>query len=469
MNALERLRASPRPRVLMVSHAFGGGVARHLADLVAAVAQDVEVLLLRPDGAGSVALRWIRDGETLALWFDAEREWTALLQVLAGIGIERVHFHHVHGFPPAVLELPRMLACGHDLTLHDFFPACPEYHLTGGDNRFCGGAADCRRCLDKAPAQWKLSIDEWRVRFAALLAGAGRVIAPSRDAAQRLQVFFPRVAPVVWPHPRPVASPLTPPLRVLVPGAISPEKGLALLEACVRDAASRALPLHFRVLGYTASAIPQWPELPFSLSGEFPEGALPALIAHEGGDLFFFPALCPETYSYTLSDAMATGLPIVATDLGAFPERLANHPQARVVPWSATPSAFNDALLSAAGAAPASPRAPSEHGTPLAQYRAWYLEAIPPASRSPQAPLPAIAASWLEAPAIDDKPVTTLTWHYRDAFLCGRGLSRARLERGIAAAEARLEEDARRVAELHASTSWRLTAPLRALKRLIRR
>ena len=33
--------------------------------------------------------------------------------------------------------------------------------------------------------------------------------------------------------------------------------------------------------------------------------------------MLFFPAQCPETFSYTLSDALATSLPIIATDLGA--------------------------------------------------------------------------------------------------------------------------------------------------------
>ena len=39
--------------------------------------------------------------------------------------------------------------------------------------------------------------------------------------------------------------------------------------------------------------------------------------------MLFFPAQVPETYAYTLSVALASGLPIVASALGALPERLA--------------------------------------------------------------------------------------------------------------------------------------------------
>jgi GT2 family glycosyltransferase len=274
--ALERLARSRLPRVLFVSHAFGGGVGRHIEDLAGALEGDAEILLAQPYRKSFIALRWLRAGEQLALWFHTADDWERMVQLLGAIGIDRVHFHHVHGWPQAVLDLPARLACPYDITLHDFFPACPEYHFTAADARFCGGAADCQRCLEARPAQWPLTIDAWRSLFARVLGGAGRVIAPSGDAASRLHTFFPAVRTEVWPHLYEPASQPAAPMRILVPGAISPEKGLGLLEACVADAAERGLPLHFRVLGYTARPIPQWPLAPYSLTGEYPRGASPS-------------------------------------------------------------------------------------------------------------------------------------------------------------------------------------------------
>ena len=66
----------------------------------------------------------------------------------------------------------------------------------------------------------------------------------------------------------------------------------------------------------------------------------------------WFPDQVPETYSYTLSVALASGLPIVASALGALPERLAQHPRAATVPWNAAPADWNAALLGAAGERP---------------------------------------------------------------------------------------------------------------------
>jgi hypothetical protein len=50
----------------------------------------------------------------------------------------------------------------------------------------------------------------------------------------------------------------------------------------------------------------------------------------------WFPALWPETYSYTLSACLQAGLPVVAPDLGAFPERLSGRAWSWVFPWDSS-------------------------------------------------------------------------------------------------------------------------------------
>ncbi len=284
-------------------------------------------------------------------------------------------------------------------------------------------------------------------------------------------------------------------MRVLVPGAISPAKGLDVLGACARDARERGLPLHFRVLGYVARSVGEWPDLPLSVSGEYREGDLDRLIALERGDAFFFPAQCPETYSYTLSAALATGLPIVATNLGALPERLAGRSNARIVRWDAAAGEMNDALLAFA---PAATRAePAPQGAAASRYRELYLAGL---SRKPHAAaaLPPLDPAWLAQPR-DAPALSSLAWLFEDAVRCGRGRSREELRRRVAeadermaaaqteraalarseaersAAQAAAERAAAQAADLRrelerveSSRSWKLTAPLRALARLAR-
>ncbi len=343
---LARLRASPRARLLLVTHRWGGGIERHVRDLVRLLADDCEVLVLRPEGEGGVTLKWLREGEEFEAWFDAPSEWASCVALLRYLGVARVHLHHVHGLPRAVLELPGALDVPYDVTLHDHFPMCPQYHLNDEDGRYCGepDTAGCNACIAKRPAQWPLDIVAWRSLFHQVLRRADRVIVPSSDIGTRIARYFPDVATLEWPHPemRPPAEVV---YKVAVLGGVSAIKGLLALEECVRDAAARALPLHFHVIGHVDRPLKTWPAAPLTIGGSYPDEQLAPLLALERPDAFLFLSQVPETYSYTLSVAMQSGLPIVATRLGALPQRLAGYRSHALVEPGAPASAINDALL----------------------------------------------------------------------------------------------------------------------------
>ncbi len=349
---LLRLAESPRHPVVFVSHPWGGGIRRYMHDLVALTEGRCDVLFLEPAAGDTVKLSWPRTGEGFALYFELPRELDSLIATLRRIGVERLHFHHMHLWPEAILDLPRRAGVPYDYTLHDYHPICPQYHLVTDDGRYCGEPdnAGCTACLARRPALWGLDIVTWRQRFGQLLRGADRVIAPSQDVAVRMRRYMPDLTITVWPHPEEVLAPVPRIVRVAILGNLSPEKGLQVVAACARDARERKLPLTFRVLGSTTEAIAQAPEAPVTIYGQYVEGELPQLIAAERPDVLLFAAQVPETYAYTMTVALESGLPIVASALGAFPERLAGAPRSTTVPWDAPAERWNDALLAAAGA-----------------------------------------------------------------------------------------------------------------------
>jgi GT2 family glycosyltransferase/glycosyltransferase involved in cell wall biosynthesis len=346
---LLRLAESSKQLLLFVSHAWGGGIRRHMNELVSMVEDRCNVLFLEPAVGNTVKLTWAKPDEGFAAYFELPSDLTALVSLLRSLGLARMHFHHIHGLPRAVLELPASVGIPYDCTLHDYYAICPQYHLVTEDGRYCGepDALGCAACLTRRPGQWGLDITSWRGVFGKMLQGADRVIAPSRDVALRVTKYFPDVRPVVLPHPEARPLPIAPAVRVITLGSLSPEKGLHVVAACALDARRRDLGLAFRVLGSTTDPVPQWPHVPLSIHGQYADGELATLIAAERPDVIWFPAQVPETYSYTLSVAIASNVPIVASMLGAFPERLANHPRAVIVPWNATPEQWNETLLRA--------------------------------------------------------------------------------------------------------------------------
>ncbi|MEO8485648.1 MAG: glycosyltransferase [Betaproteobacteria bacterium] len=474
---LGRIASSTRPRILIVTHGWGGGVRRHVDELVEALASRAEAITLSPAPRGTVHLAWARDADRADLWFAMPQDRSTMLALLRALRVSRVHLHHVDGLPLEVLDVARALEIPLDVTLHDAYPYCPRYHLDRGEGRYCGiaGKIECDDCLARGPAQWPLDVAQWREAFRSAFAGPTRVIAPTRDGAERFARHFPGVQVESWPHPDATAPAAPMARRVAILGRLTRVKGFDTVVACARDAALRGLPLAFRVLGSTEAPLPPLPAGVLSMTGEYAEGELPHLVAAEAPDAFLFAARIPEAWSYTLTAAIATGRPIVASALGALGERLADVANATLVAWDAPAQVWNDALV-AAVAPPELPQAVSQRVVTWPAYVERLASRWSPAPDASSLPLPALEPRHMSRPT-DDQRALTLEELVRAGALRGEAQAKAELVSRAAQADATLADVARdqagrhrelaearaRVAALESSASWRITAPLRNL------
>lgn len=351
-----RLARSSRPRLLFIMHQGGGGTEKHLRELALLLEPNYEVFILRVHDRAQAVLEWVRCGEEFSAWLPMPQAYPDLLAWLRTLRLTRIHFHHVLDLHPQLLRLPADLSVPYDFTVHDYYSICPQYNLADADGRYCGepDTAGCNACLAVRPAPWGLDIQSWRNWFQPLLMQAERVITPSQDLLERMRRYLPDAPYVHLPHPEimglnaPTPAPSRPirELKIVVLGGLTPAKGLYVVEACALNAQQRGLPLYFRVIGHHGGRpVKQEPEAPLSFSGVYGDEQLPLLIDRERPDAIFFPAQWPETYSYTLSAALRTGLPIFAPQLGAFSERLADYPQACLLAWDSPAATWNDRFM----------------------------------------------------------------------------------------------------------------------------
>lgn len=335
---LLRLRESPRPRVMLVNHQRGGGTEQHCRELATLLNERIDFLMLRPGPDGLTRLEYYPERESLALEYRLPDDFDALAALLSAIGISRIHFHHWLGLDGSVMHLAARLGVPQWVTLHDYYAACPQITLTGIDNRYCGeeGLEQCKRCLKQAPATGGVPIETWRSEHQRWLGECERVIAPSEDAARRIESYFqglsvsavphPEVEVITEPYPLPSNSdmPEDEPLRVAIIGAISVIKGADEIEAVAREAQKRGLAIEFRLFGYAYRTLASLSTL--HVTGPYDHRALPGMLQTWQPHAVWFPARWPETWSYTLSTCMTLGLPVVATDLGAIASRIEGRP-----------------------------------------------------------------------------------------------------------------------------------------------
>ncbi len=402
---LARISAGGRPVILAVMHNREGGTLRHVQELAHQLGKQAVFLRLAP-APGGVELRLEGVQEAFSLRFSLPDEHAGLLQTLRQLQVGHIHYHHLLDHAPEICDLPTQLGVSHDFTVHDYYSYCPQISLTDHNDRYCGeeGIAQCRRCLQRNPAPNGESIDSWRERHARLLSQARHLITPSFDAAQRMQRFvpsariqvvphaslYPQAAHYPKPHPRVLVNDQR--LKIIVIGALSRIKGADTLEEVATLTAIQNADIEFHLIGYPYRSLRALPRNLLTVHGGYHEKDLPQLLQSLHADAVWFPALWPETYSYTLSAAMEAGLPIIAPDLGAFAERLQNRDWTWLCAWYLSGSQwleiFNrirqENYCTGIGpahipifGAPTLQRA--SDGSPALDYRSNYLASIPPA------------------------------------------------------------------------------------------
>lgn len=326
--------SSGKPVVLMVNHGRGGGSQRHVEELCDRLAGQVQAYLLTVSPDGRMHVGRYDQGPRNRLCF-AEEQSELLLETLRLLGIARIHFHHIIDLPHCVLSLPEHLGCRYDISVHDYYFACPQVTLVDEHGRYCGAPDEngCNACLAKRPVAGAETIEVWRARSGLFLQGAERVFVPSMDVEQRMRRYFPEVDFIRGRHEAAVceavsAIPSVPvagqePLRILVLGALSAFKGADVLEQVAMLARQQRAPVELHLLGYAYRPLRTWPVTALRVHGAYQEAQLKERIHELGVHVVWFPGSCPETWSYTLSAALEAGFPVVAPAIGAFSERLA--------------------------------------------------------------------------------------------------------------------------------------------------
>ena len=329
-------RKSKEQTILFISHSLGGGTQRHINEIISNIASQANFLLLQPQGDGVKIAFPALEGHPSIIF--NKNELNILIPTLRAFGVSRVHIHHWIFLNLELQDFVGELNLPFDFTVHDYFVICPRINLMKTpDSGYCGEPIDfdeCDSCIFANPGYVQTSIHDWRSKNIWLLEKADRVICPSRDVRDRLAKYAPHANYVIawhemveaphWPSKNTSLS-RSRPMRIGIIGVLAKHKGWSVVMDLARESGSADY--HFVIIGYSEFPIPSGLSRKITETGKYEDSDLKDLISKNNVDLLWFPAQCPETYSYTLTAAINSGLPIAASDLGAFPERLSGRPQ----------------------------------------------------------------------------------------------------------------------------------------------
>ena len=342
INALVHLfRKSKKQTMLFINHNMGGGTEKHIQELSNYLQDNINAVVLRTDKNNQIVLSLGSQIDSKSFRFTLPDDYHELLRILRFIHISKLHIHHTKGIHHSLLNLSHDLQVPFDVTMHDYYFINANPTLIGETAQFCEYPKSRDQLCNMAyPVPGNETPEKWREKNNAFLMSADRVFVPSHYTANLYKEYFTGLNPVVtyhpdWEHDAPYPDiKLTShnphdPIKILVIGALSREKGADLLETCAKIAGNQKFALEFHLIGYAYrpldSAVIQ--------HGAYFDEQLSQLIADVSPHIAWFPAQWPETYSYTLSAVLREALPVAAPDIGAFPERLAGRPYTWIHSW----------------------------------------------------------------------------------------------------------------------------------------
>jgi len=343
-----------KPVVLHVLHGWGGGAERFVRDLAGYDRERHHLVLLaygnferrhfgeafelRDAALTLPALRVTNLSSPITSTSFGDPVYKATLDaILRDFGVDALMVSSLIGHSLDALRtgLPTIFF------VHDFYPLWPLLHRNLDDASLVFDAAQMRADLAGIDAGFEFfehDADYWlalREAFAdALIAARALLIAPTRAALDIFLRLQPRLAPLAQhviahglePWPAPPALPLPAPpgrarLRLVVLGRVRRGKAAAMLRELLPRLSEHA---ELFLIGAGPEVSEFFGEHDVHILLNYRRDELPALLERIAPDAALILPNFAETFSYTLSELGAFGIPVIATRLGALAERVSD-------------------------------------------------------------------------------------------------------------------------------------------------
>jgi GT2 family glycosyltransferase/glycosyltransferase involved in cell wall biosynthesis len=226
--------------------------------------------------------------------------------------------------PDRIIELCTSPNHKIDVLFHDFFPISPSYTLLDSKHRYLGPVTpkttpDPAHRLQR-PSGDLVDLPEWQKAWGRLMSSADRIVVFSEDSRHQVTTSYPQTKDRITLIPPDMLAAVP---RVQAPtgrrvvavlGNIGVQKGAGLLQDMARELGDDP-DLGLALIGNIDPAYALPTHVP--VHGNYAISDIAALVAQYGVTDWLVPSIWPETFCYTVHEALATGLPVYAFDIGA--------------------------------------------------------------------------------------------------------------------------------------------------------
>lgn len=341
--AIAYLAATQREVPIYIAHSLGGGAELYLKEKLSDLAgKGRGAIVLRVGGR----LRWQIEVHTPNGSLHGDTDDAALLhKMLTPIETRSVIYSCAVGdrnpieLTHDILELAGSETATLTFLVHDFYAISPSYCLLDSHNAFRGipdSRSSDQRHEFHAQDGRRFSNAIWRTSWRRVLIASDEVVCFSSNSADLMRQAFPGLDAQIRIKPHKIK-----PLRAVqitdetsrpsigVLGDIGIQKGAKVL-CGLSDKLDESKLKNIVIVGRMD---PQFQLGPQCIeTGAYTRDEISNLAERHGIHAWFIPSIWPETFSYTTHEALSTGLPVFAFDIGAQGEALKHASNGHLLP-----------------------------------------------------------------------------------------------------------------------------------------
>ena len=314
-----------------------GGTTLHVKDLISSLNDKYNFHVLYPKDCGYVLSSYF-NGEENKIYLQSVEKMTKfdfyneqykkmLEDIIVGFSIDTIHIHHMISHYFDIIDLANKYKINSMITLHDYYCLCPTINLLYCGEKFCMNLKnkDCAKCLSLSKNVDHDIISEWRKNWFKFLKKFDRIIVPSEDTKKRILKSYKGLNINAIEHGIKFDNynynaQIKNTFNVAFIGVMCNHKGGNILKKLINKSDNSNIKFH--VFGISEIEELKKNKKNYVYHGKYKRDNLIKLLKENNINLICFFQIWPETYSYTLNEAIAAGIPVLSFDIGAGAERV---------------------------------------------------------------------------------------------------------------------------------------------------
>ncbi len=338
-----------RKNILFIHHNFmdkTGGTTIHIMDLIKYLKKDYNIHVLSVENGiyklysffeKKEEILTLKSISTTSQFPRYSKEYQMMLeQIILAFGIKYIHVHHLINHFLDIATIIKKYNLKSSITLHDYYLVCPTINMLYKMESYCmlQKDKDCGACLKYKLGIHNNILDSWQKDIKKFLTVFSHVFVPDESVAQVVKQVYKDIAPIVIPHGSDLEK--LPPkennnsyFKIAFVGIMAPHKGSDKLKYLIEK--SKNIEIH--LFGTSEDNYFKKNRKNYIYHGPYQREELPHLLQEYNIDLVVMLSICPETFSYTLTETLCANIPVLSYDIGAVASRIKEADVGYVIPY----------------------------------------------------------------------------------------------------------------------------------------